>query len=154
MFTSRLTLTASYTPDLWIFAAPLTWIDPVFGELAVPVGFITDLASIPRALRNLPMLDPNGLSRRPAAMHDWLYAERSHGKEFADNFFRAALMSEGATEIEAETFYQAVHQFGSSSWASDAGALESRDFDTPELFAAWNATQISRSADHAIRLLP
>lgn len=123
MFLTPLVLVAvEGLPDQWQFEAPLMWADQVFGVLTVPAGFPTDLASIPRCLRNIPDLDPDGLSRRPAAMHDWLYGSkegRAHGKDFADNFIRAALLSEGAAHEVAEEFYLAVHLFGGSSWNGD-----------------------------------
>jgi hypothetical protein len=86
------------------------------------VDFITDLASIPRLFRNLPWLDPNGLSRRPAVVHDFLYGSkigRRFGKQFADSFLRTALVSEGATKTTANSFYFAVSWFGGESWDAD-----------------------------------
>lgn len=126
MFLTRLQLEDRSEPDLWTVAAPLVWCSPQFGRLVVPAGFITDLASIPRILRNLPILDPNGLSRRPAGMHDWLYGSkdgRRYDKQFADSFLRAALLTEGATQATASTFYYGVHWFGQSSWDSDGRRL-------------------------------
>lgn len=126
MFLSQLELIADPQPDLWRLGAPLVWCDPTYGRLEVPTGFQTDLASIPRIFRNLPWLDPDGLSRRPAALHDWLYGSkqgRSFGKQFADSFLRAALESEGASQACAGTFYYAVHWFGGSSWDGDGVAL-------------------------------
>lgn len=125
---------------MWIMGAPLVWRDPVFGVLEVPVGFRTDLASIPRLFRNIPFLDPNGLSRRPAIVHDWLYAEQSMGKCFADQFLRAALCAEGASPASVFAFYHAVHWFGGFAWRSDAGALGTVDFDTVEHYRAWAFT--------------
>lgn len=143
MFTTNLVL-ETYKPDLWIIAAPLRWVDTQFGKIDVPQGFITDLASIPRALRGLPDFDPNGVSRRPAAMHDWLYAWRKPGKDFADNFLRSSLRVEGASELDACAFYDAVHYFGSDAWNSDARVLDDvgleGSFDTAEHFQAWMAT--------------
>lgn len=92
----------------------------------MPAGFVTDLASIPRLFRNLPWLDPNGLSRRPAVIHDWLYGSkegRGYGKQFADSFLRSALIAEGAPQSAAGTFYYAVHWFGSGSWDDDGRRL-------------------------------
>lgn len=123
MFLTDLTLTAESQPDKWRVGASLVWLDKTYGRLEVPAGFVTDLASIPRAFRNLPFLDPNGQSRRPAVLHDWLYgsqAGRRYGKEFADDFLRAALIAEGATQATARAFYYAVHWFGGSSWRDDA----------------------------------
>lgn len=127
-------------PDYWYVTASLTWTDDVFGTLTCPVGFRTDFASIPRALRALPFLDPNGLSRRPAVMHDWLYAWRVLGKAKADQFLRAALIAEGASKATASAFYYAVDLFGGHAWDSDAGALSTVDFETSDLYAAWKAT--------------
>ncbi|HEY6927438.1 MAG TPA: DUF1353 domain-containing protein [Steroidobacteraceae bacterium] len=121
-------------PDMWVVTSPLIWQDAKYGRLVVPMGFRTDLASTPLHLGS------TGVSRRPAAMHDWLYAERSRGKAWADLFLRDALLAEGASQFIAEEFYYGVHLAGDHAWASDEGALESRDFDTPEHYALWRAT--------------
>ena len=126
MFLTRFTSDDGPGPDLWTVRVPLVWLDATYGQLVVPAGFITDLASIPRLFRNLPMLDPNGLSRRPAVVHDWLYGSnegRAHGKQFADSFLRSALLAEGASPAVAQTFYLAVHLFGGSSWDGDGVKL-------------------------------
>jgi len=122
MFLTTLTLTAEPQPDLWRLGAPLVWLDKTYGRLEVPAGFITDLASIPRLFRNLPWLDPNGFSRRPAVVHDWLYGSergRRYGKEFADCFLRDALLVEQASKGAAQAFFLAVHWFGGSAWDAD-----------------------------------
>lgn len=137
MFLTRANVEDDPEPDIWVVMSPLIWVDPTFGRLIVPAGFRTDLASIPRLLRNLPFLDPNGPSRRPAIAHDWLYAWRGWGKDKADEFLRAALLAEGAYTATAAAYYYAVHWGGSEAWESDAGALESRDFDTQAHYAAW-----------------
>lgn len=126
MFLGPLELIAESQPDMWRLGLPLVWCSPDFGWVEVPAGFVTDLASIPRIFRNLPWLDPNGLSRRPAALHDWLYGSqqgRRYGKQFADSFLRAGLLSEGASKPCATTFYYAVHWFGGSSWDGDGRRL-------------------------------
>jgi len=135
MFLTRLMLMDDPTPGMWVVLLPLVWEDAAFGRIVVPVGFRTDLASTPAHLGS------NGLSRRPAAVHDWLYAERSRGKDFADRFLRAAMLAEGCSPAEADAFYEAVHVFGGHAWAEDEGALEARDFDTPEHYTAWKNAQ-------------
>lgn len=127
MFLTPLELIADPQPDLWRLGAPLVWCDPVYGRLEVPVGFQTDLASIPRLFRNLPFLDPAGISRRAAVVHDWLYGSadgREHGKQYADSFLRVALLAEGASKSVAQSFYLAVHWFGGSSWYEDGNRLK------------------------------
>lgn len=119
MFLTRLDLIADPQPDFWVVGLPLVWTDPVYGRLEAPTGFRTDLASIPRVFRNLPAFDPNGASRRPAVIHDWLYSSRAgyrYGREFADSFLRAAMLSEGAGSWTAGAFYYAVRLGGRSHW--------------------------------------
>lgn len=137
MFKSELVLAEDAQPDMWDIVEPLIWEDATFGRLVVPDGFRTDLASIPTFLRGMPFLDRNGVSRRPAAAHDWLYAWRGWGKKRADMFLYAALIAEGAPHWVARTFELGVEYGGKSSWDGDAGALELHDFITPEAYMAW-----------------
>lgn len=119
MFKTQLDLIAEPTPDLWRLGSQLVWIDRTYGQLVAPPGFVTDLASIPRLFRNLPFLDVDGLSRRPAAMHDYLYSSRQGfrlGKDFADQFLRDALLAEGASKATATAFYWGVRIGGASHW--------------------------------------
>ena len=108
------------TPDLWMIAAPLIF--RLNGEdITVPVGVVTDLASIPRIADWLPGFQRDGVSRRAAVIHDALYnVDQSRGKDFADNVLRIALMSDGASTWLANTIWAGVHQFGGPAWRSDA----------------------------------
>jgi len=143
VFTTPLNLTA-LTPDLWAVASPLVWEDEA-GRIVVPKGFVTDLASIPHVIDWIPILDRTGLSRRPAALHDWCYAgRRQQGKDAADNLLRKALMAEGMSAAGASVYYYGVHWFGGPSWASDArkssnGRLTSGDFYTGADYLSWRA---------------
>jgi hypothetical protein len=144
VFLTPLVLQAHKTPGLWIIYNDLVWEDPVFGRVVVPAKFITDLASTPNFMHVSPEFDPVGISRRPAAVHDFAYA-RGLGwtKEKSDQFLRASLIMEGASVELAEMFYQGVHLFGASSWAGDAGLLETADFVTPADYQAWWAGQMA-----------
>src|SRR5450631_4401040 len=143
MFVTILDLIADPVPDIWIIATPLTWKDPVFGTLTVPQGFRTDLASIPRAFRNIPFLDPAGVSRRPAAMHDWLYCWRGISKDNADEFLKQSLLAEGAQEAVAAVFYLGVHEFGQAAWDADNPEWKVGDFDTPQHYQAWLSSTLA-----------
>jgi Protein of unknown function (DUF1353) len=60
------------TEDDWILLEPLRYYSAVLErEIAVPAGFITDYASVPR----LPFIYwfTGGLAAAPAVLHDWLY---------------------------------------------------------------------------------
>lgn len=141
MFTSALVLEAAPIPDMWYVRSPLIWCDAIYGRIEVPVGFRTDLASIPRMLRNLPALDPNGRSRRPAVVHDWLYAWQAIGKDRADDFIRYAMIAEGVPHVDAETIYEAVHLFGDDAFKSDGAATLASFFESPVAFKAWAVIQ-------------
>ena len=130
----------SLVDDFWFLDAPLIWKDPIFGTLTVPVGFRTDIASIPRLFRNLPFLDRDGLSRRAACMHDWLYAWQMKGKDAADRFLRAALLWEGASAATAAAFYYAVHLFGSGPYNRDRGMFGPSMFMPGPYYANWRCT--------------
>lgn len=139
MFKSDLTLVA-LTPDLWYLAEDLVYVGSR-GIITAPRGFITDLASIPRAFRNLALTDVDGISRRPGAIHDWIYAGcRWMGKAIADDILREALLSEGMSKAGAACYYYAVDWFGGSSWASDGRKLMSNDFRNLIDYRAWLAT--------------
>ncbi len=137
MFSSRLLLESSASPDLWIVREPLCWQSEKYGKLVCPVGFVTDLASIPRVLRNLSAFDPNGLSRRPAVMHDWLYWWQGLGKRLADEFLHDAMIAEGAKVADAWAFFTAVSDFGASSWADGTARGLASHFETPAAYHDW-----------------
>lgn len=146
MFRGRLVLASDPIPDHWVVVESLVWEDARYGHIEVPRGFRTDLASYPRVLRNLPCFDIAGPSRRPAVVHDWLYASRrgAYDKALADDFLHDALQAEGVGRCCAMVTYLGVHWCGGPSWRSDAGVLDSRGFDTPEDYRAWKASAVPR----------
>lgn len=141
MFSTPLILEAAPDPDFWILRGPLVWCDPIFGRIVAPVGFRTDLASIPRTLRNLPDFDPNGRSRRAAVMHDWLYSWQGLGKDRSDDFLRAAMVAEGCSAATAEAFHDAVKWFGHYAWTDDAARGLKNTFVDVATYTAWSALQ-------------
>lgn len=144
MFTTELLLASSPKPDFWIVRAPLVWAAtqlPPTLSFSVPVGFETDLASIPRALRNLPAFDPDGLSRRAAVGHDWLYWWQGWGKDKADDFLRTAMLADGCNMVDATAFHDAVKWFGYSAWMDAERDGLASHFDTPVNFQAWVRAQ-------------
>lgn len=70
-------------PPLFLVAHPLHY-SPNDGkdEIIVPVGFVTDLASIPRQL--WWWQSPHEATMAPAIIHDYLYWEQSCTKDEAD----------------------------------------------------------------------
>jgi hypothetical protein len=107
-------------PDFWILDRPLVWTQAGL-VITIPLGFITDDASIPKFLDWVGFLDRQGLSRRPGLLHDGLYAiGRLRGKDWADSVLREACRSEGMNAFQSTCIYQGVHLFGNSSWNADA----------------------------------
>lgn len=103
----------------WVVLAPFEWQSESM-HVIVPEGFITDLASIPRGLRNL--FDINGPSRRAAVLHDWLYcaAQDADGnsvtRKQADDLFREALAACGVNAVTRNLYWSGVRAFGWRYW--------------------------------------
>jgi hypothetical protein len=103
MFLTPLRLEAS-EPGLWVLLSPLIWDGEKRYE--VPAGFVTDLASIPRAFRWL--LQQNGGSRRAAVLHDYLYRNHLTTRAEADALFRKALKAEGVNPVGGFLYWAGV----------------------------------------------
>lgn len=79
-----------------------------------PRGFITDFASIPRMLHW--MISPNGVSRKAAVIHDWLYCSQINTRSHADAVFLEALKASGANWAQRTVMYSAVRMGGWIYW--------------------------------------
>jgi len=81
----------------------------------VPVGFVTDFASIPKIFWSI--LSPYGKYGKAAVVHDWLY---HHNKEYdrkqADNIFKEAMKVLKVNWLTRGIVYNAVRWFGGSAW--------------------------------------
>lgn len=125
MFITTLDLRA-YKPDEWVVLAPLEW-ESKDARLVVPRGFITDLASVPRALRGV--LDINGASRAPAVLHDFAYCSHWSGsREKADALFRDALEACGVGAIARYMYWRGVRLGGRQYWNERERGLRA-DYD-------------------------
>lgn len=124
MFLTHLDLRAT-APGQWTLLAPLVWLDETFGRVEVPAGTPTDLASVPRFLRDRKAFAIDGPSRRPAVVHDFLYArgvafdgsqEWTVDRQRADTFLRVALAVEGVPAATAWAYYWGVRLGGWKPW--------------------------------------
>lgn len=133
MFKSPLDLRC-YTAHEWVVLQDMNWLTPPGSPepatVRVPRGFITDLASIPRPLRGA--LDINGLSRKPAVLHDFLYCTQPCTRAEADATFRRALQAEGVNLVVRNTYYWGVRLGGALYWKkrADRQELTQDDFVT------------------------
>lgn len=112
MFTTPLRLEAT-RPGYWVLLADLIWHSDT-ERIVVPAGFVTDLASIPRPLRGI--LQQNGVSRRPAVLHDHLYTTQSRPRAEADEIFRRALAAEGMGGPGRFAYWAGVRLGGWLAW--------------------------------------
>ena len=90
--------------------------------LRVPVGFRTDLASIPRWL--WPIVAPFELSLAAPIVHDWLYANGGRtnvlavtvSRETTDRIFFELMRRENVWWWRRALAYRAVRLFGAKHW--------------------------------------
>jgi hypothetical protein len=98
MLTTPLDLRAAEAPGKWVLTEHLIWNEEKL-SIVVPVGFETDLASVPKVIQALPIVgcfyDINGRSRRAAVLHDYLYSVQTFTRKEADAVFFRALAAEG-----------------------------------------------------------
>jgi hypothetical protein len=84
----------------------------------VPVGFVTDFASIPRVFWSL--LRPDGIYTYPAIIHDYLYWSQTRPRKVADAVFRLSMEDFKVDRATSFVIYRAVRAAGWSAWSSNA----------------------------------
>ena len=84
--------------------------------ITVPNGFVTDLASVPRALWSI--FPPFGLYSGASVVHDYIYRtpEIQCTKNIADMVFRELMQQAHVPEVTRESMFLAVQAFGRSSF--------------------------------------
>lgn len=87
-------------------------------KVAVPVGFVTDFASIPRAFWSL--LRPDGDYAYAAVIHDYLYWNQALPRDQSDLIFKFAMQDFKVGAAEVATIYAGVRAGGSGPWKENA----------------------------------
>lgn len=82
--------------------------------IGVPAGFVTDLASVPRALWSI--LPPHGQYAKAAIVHDYLYQQAIGSKRYADDVFLEAMEVLGVARWRRMVMYWAVRCFGKGNY--------------------------------------
>lgn len=89
-------------------------------KITVPVGFITDFASIPRFARWL--LPKLGKYNKAAVIHDYLYqcndviGSLAYHRRISDKVFRDGMKETGVAKWQYTVMYWAVRIGGWASW--------------------------------------
>ena len=107
-----------FANPIYFLYKPVTWMpnpgQDEFQAVTVPVGFVTDFASIPRFFWSA--LRPDGNYAYAAVVHDYLYWEQSRPKEIADKIFQLAMEDFRINRLTITALYEAVSLFGGPAW--------------------------------------
>jgi hypothetical protein len=87
---------------------------PSENKIVVPKGFVSDLASSPRAL--WAIFPPIGRYTKAALLHDWLYTERKLSRKQCDEIFIEAMEVLGVRKSYRYPMYWAVRAFGQKNY--------------------------------------
>jgi hypothetical protein len=109
-------------PLEWRLAGPAT-----INGIVVPVGFETDLASVPRLVRGL--IPASGPWQRAAVIHDYCYKTKGacipawwydgmDRREVADMIFREAMKAANVASATRMLLWSAVRAGGAKGWGS------------------------------------
>ena len=82
--------------------------------ISVPVGTVTDLATVPRLLWAL--FPPHGRYAKAAIVHDFLYAQAIGSKAYADRTFLEAMEVLEVSRFTRMVMYWTVRLFGRGNY--------------------------------------
>jgi hypothetical protein len=91
-------------------------------SVEVPVGFMTDFASIPRPL--WAILPRWGKYGNAAVIHDYCYWEQARTRREADDIFLEAMVVLGVSACKRRLMYWSVRLFGQFAWAGNTRKRE------------------------------
>jgi hypothetical protein len=94
-----------------------------YKKVQVPIGFVTDFASIPRVFWTV--LPPDGTYTYAAIIHDYLYWDQSVSKKDADMIMKFVMEEFKVDAASAATIYRAVDLMGQSAWDKNRSLKES-----------------------------
>jgi hypothetical protein len=111
----------------------------------VPIGFVTDFASVPRPLW---WFAPRwGLYGNAAVIHDFCYWDQKYKRRRSDDIFREGMEVLGVSKLKTLLLYYAVRVFGWTAWRANARRRrKGRNRVLPKLpvkVADWNAMKIT-----------
>ena len=103
----------------WMLTEPLTYrVGSSSDNIVVPIGFVTDFASIPPRLQSL--ISPLGPHLLPAVVHDFLYWEQGCSRRQADSIFSIAMTEMRVKPRDRRAMVLAVRRFGDAAWRANA----------------------------------
>jgi hypothetical protein len=103
-------------PHVWRLVFTFRWRGPDI-MVKVPAGFVTDLASIPRAFWCL-VGHPAGPYGLAAVIHDWLYHTHELSRKLTDDYFLLGMKELGVSYWRRYSMYWSVRAFGRKAWTA------------------------------------
>ena len=91
----------------------IVWASSV-GVACVPIGFVSDLASLPWYTALL--FKKLGKHQRAAILHDWLYRNKIENKNWADEQFKLAMIEDKVKWWRRELILVALKFAGHKAW--------------------------------------
>ncbi|HQU47692.1 MAG TPA: DUF1353 domain-containing protein [Casimicrobiaceae bacterium] len=103
----------------WIVRQSLVYTIGVSSDrVVVPVGFVTDFASIPPALQSI--IQAHGPYILPAVVHDYLYWTQACTRAQADRILLLGMIENGVREFHRTAIHNAVAVAGGFAWDDNA----------------------------------
>ena len=103
---------------LAVVTRPYAYVHPVHGvdvTVEVPLGFVTDFASIPSVFHFI--VQPFGRHAPAAVLHDYLYAiGQNKARRLADRLFLNAMKDAGVPALRRSLMYRMVRFFGGGGY--------------------------------------
>jgi hypothetical protein len=107
-----------FKDPIYFLTKPIAWVpnpdQTQHQRVSVPVGFVTDFASIPRVFWSI--LRPDGEYTYPAIVHDFMYWTQDRARDEADEIFRFGMQDFRIDPITVTTIYEAVRLGGGPAW--------------------------------------
>jgi Protein of unknown function (DUF1353) len=112
-----------FTDPFYFLTKPIAWKPNAdqgseLPKVTVPVGFVTDFASIPRAFWSL--LRPDGDYAYAAVIHDYLYWNQALSREQSDLVFKFAMQDFKIGPAEVATIFAGVRAGGAGPWKENS----------------------------------
>src|SRR5207244_11357945 len=99
-----------FADPMYFLLKPIGWSpgqdQQQYAAVQAPAGFVSDLASIPRAFWSL--LRPDGDYAYAAILHDYLYWEQSRSRQDSDMVLKLGMQDFSVKESAIEAIYEAV----------------------------------------------
>lgn len=112
-----------FVERIWFLTKTIGWKPDLTEQVKylpvnVPVGFVTDFASIPRPFWSL--LPPDEDYVYAAVIHDYLYWAQERPRNEADEILNIVMKEFKVSSVKRVLIYNAVKQFGSLAWKNNA----------------------------------